>query len=169
MKSKIDRKDWLESIRADYPDIFTDEISKLETVAGDLLDDKKFENLYKKIISTDKIQGILKDSIKDESDKNSIGNLVLLDAHTNTSFHNSLFPRKRKIVILASGLKHNEKSKDEVPDVQSVYVPICTQQVYTKAYNKNSDVTLNEWTKVDFDYYLADMQEKLSFYFGEKQ
>lgn len=169
LKSKIDRKDWLESIRADYPDIFTDEISKLETVAGDLLDDKKFENLYKKIISTDKIQGILKDSIKDESDKNSIGNLVLLDAHTNTSFHNSLFPRKRKIVILASGLKHNEKSKDEVPDVQSVYVPICTQQVYTKAYNKNSDVTLNEWTKVDFDYYLADMQEKLSFYFGEKQ
>ena len=132
-------------------------------------DDKKFENLYKKIISTDKIQEILKDSIKDETDKNSIGNLVLLDAHTNTSFHNSLFPRKRKIVILASGLKHNEKSKDEVPDVQSVYVPICTQQVYTKAYNKNSDVTLNEWTKVDFDYYLADMQEKLSFYFGEKQ
>ena len=90
-------------------------------------------------------------------------------AANSESFHNSLFPRKRKIVILASGLKHNEKSKDEVPDVQSVYVPICTQQVYTKAYNKNSDVTLNEWTKVDFDYYLADMQEKLSFYFGEKQ
>ena len=169
LKSKIDRKDWIESIKADYPNIFTEDIKLLEKNAGDLSDDKKFEPLFKKIMSTDKIQEILKDSIKDETDKNSIGNLVLLDAHTNTSFHNSLFPRKRKIVILASGLRHNEIEKDEVPDVQSVYVPICTQQVYTKAYNKNSDVSLNEWTKVDFDYYLGDMQEKLSFYFGEKQ
>ncbi len=170
LKSKIDKKDWIESIKADYPEIFEDEtIKKLERDVGNFSDTAKFNELFKAVMASKEIQKVTENSITEETDKNSIGNLVLLDAHTNTSFHNSLFPRKRKIVILASGLRHNEIEKDEVPDVQSVYVPICTQQVYTKAYNKNSDVSLNEWTKVDFDYYLGDMQEKLSFYFGEKQ
>ena len=119
-------------------------------------------------MKTDKIKSLLHDSISGETDKNSIGNLVLLDAHTNTSFHNSLFPRKRKIVIIASGLRHSKQENDEVLRVQSVYVPVCTQQVYTKAYNKRNDVTLNAWTKVDFSLYLNDIKEKLSFYFGEE-
>ena len=167
LKSISDRKDWLESIKTDYSEIFDNEILKLQESVGDFSDEKKFKQLYNKIMETEKIKEIEEESIKDEELKNGIGNLVLLDAHTNTSFHNSLFPRKRMIVIIASGLRHKNKNDDEIKEVRSVYVPICTQQVYTKAYNKGVTVKLNSWTKDDYYFYFNDMKEKLSYYFGE--
>lgn len=122
---------------------------------------KDFDSLYKDLIK--KIEG---DEIK-ESEKDSLGNLVLLDEHTNTSFHNSLFPRKRKIVLIASGLRNKDDKKLGLNDVQAAYVPICTQQVYTKSYNKQSDIKLNSWGKDDCKAYFKDMKEKLAYYFAE--
>lgn len=166
LKRPEERKDWIKSIKSDYPEIFSIEIKKLEEEAKDFSNDETFKNLYEKIMSTEIIKDILKDSIKKMNKKNGIGNLVMLDAHTNRFFHNSLFPRKRRIVILASGLRHNDASKDEEEHVKSVYVPLCTQQVYTKFYNKNSDVKLNAWTDIDYEAYVNDMKEKLHLYFN---
>lgn len=100
------------------------------------------------------------DAIKEE-DKDQLGNLVLLDSHTNRSYHNSLFPRKRRFVIIAEGLK----SADDRENVPQQYVPICTRQCFTKSYNKKSDVKLNAWTQKDADAYRKDIEEKLKFYF----
>lgn len=157
------RKDWLNSMESDYQKVVKDAISQ-EKWTGDFSDKKKFDSLYKAIVKE-----VETDSIS-ERKKDGIGNLVLLDEHTNKSFHNALFPSKRKIVLTASGLRNKSDSKNNLKDVKSVYVPLCTQQVYTKAYNKSTDVKLNSWTKADYDAYLADMKEKLAFYFdgGEK-
>lgn len=157
------RKDWLNSMESDYQKVVKDAISQ-EKWTGDFSDKKKFDSLYKAIVKE-----VETDSIS-ERKKDGIGNLGLLDEHTNKSFHNALFPSKRKIVLTASGLRNKSDSKNNLKDVKSVYVPLCTQQVYTKAYNKSTDVKLNSWTKADYDAYLADMKEKLAFYFdgGEK-
>lgn len=157
LKNKEDREDWIKSALADYET----ELAEFSYDPNDLGNTKKFSTLYGRImkkISNDK-------TIKD---KDGVGNLVLLDSHTNTSFHNSLFPKKRRIVILASGLRHVDSKDDEEPDVKSVYVPICTQQVYTKSYNKSSDAKLNAWTQDDYDAYVNDMKEKLCFYFNNE-
>ena len=136
------------------------EFERLKSEAElDLGNTENFDKLYKYVIK------VVDDNPIGEDDKNGIGNLVLLDEHTNKSFHNSLFPRKRRIVIMASGLKND---KDTEKKVESAYIPICTQQVYTKSYNKQSSVNLNCWGQEDYDAYYADMQEKLKFYFTSK-
>ena len=156
-------QDWIDGAKVDYAELFQKEkINNLLIDAEkDLSDKDKFNNLYSTVISEAKDT-----DLKDEKDQ--IGNLVLLDEHTNKSFHNSLFPRKRRIVLMASGLR-NYRDSDLEENVESVYIPICTQQVYTKSYCKTSSVKLLSWNKEDFDVYLNDIQEKLSFYFGEKQ
>lgn len=133
---------------------------KQEAEESEWKDDEKFNKLYDYVIKE------VDDNPIKEDDKNGIGNLVLLDEHTNKSFHNSLFPRKRRIVIIASGLRNK---KDTEKTVESVYIPICTQQVYTKSYNKQSNVNLNSWGQEDYEAYFSDMQEKLAFYFNSNQ
>ena len=114
-----------------------------------------FDHLYKTVIMYNDEQE--KDHIKEE-DKNQPGNLVLLDSHTNRSFHNSLFPRKRRIVVIANGLKSPD---DEEHNVVQVYIPPCTMQCFTKAYSKKSDTKLNAWLQSDADAYIKDIQQKL--------
>lgn len=206
LKKESDRRDWIESIEADFTSMIrnkslqkrlqtelgilkskaTDsnnpittikalnilekilsdnnndnEFEKLKSEAElDLGNKENFDKLYKYVVK------VVDDNPISEEDKNGIGNLVLLDEHTNKSFHNSLFPRKRRIVIMASGLRND---KDTEKDVESLYIPICTQQVYTKSYNKQSTVNLNCWGREDYDAYYSDMQEKLKDYFTSKQ
>lgn len=159
LKSEIDRKDWIDGAKVDYEELFKKEkINNLLNIAEEDLSNKEnFNLLYNAVVAEAKDT-----NLKEEKDQ--IGNLVLLDEHTNKSFHNSLFPRKRRIVLMASGLRNNTDS-DLEENVESVYVPICTQQVYTKSYCKSSSVKLLSWTKEDFDVYLNDIKEKLAFYF----
>lgn len=163
LKLEQDRRDWIVSVFSDFQNLLTgdsDLMKQKQEVEGNLKNDENFNKLYSDIV--DKVN----DNPIKEEDKNGIGNLVLLDEHTNKSFHNSLFPRKRRIVIIASGLRNDG---DEKENVESVYVPICTQQVYTKSYNKQCNVNLNCWGQDDYKAYFDDMQEKLKFYFETKQ
>lgn len=157
-----DREDWLQSIKADSPKY----LEKDEDVKSKLAKYKKtgkvedFMELYKRIIKIDEDEKANGNAIKEE-DKDQLGNLVLLDSHTNRSYHNSLFPRKRRFVIIAEGLK----AADDKDDVPQLYIPICTRQCFTKSYNKESDVKLNAWTQKDADAYRKDIEEKLKYYF----
>ena len=155
LKNEKDREDWLKSVKADYRSYFNDNNNAFEKTKNK----EDFDNLYKEIINYIKKEN--QDYIK-EDDKNNIGNLVLLDKHTNRSFHNSLFPRKRRIVIMADGLA-SENDKEQ--NVVRQFIPICTKQCFTKAYNKKSNVKLGEWSKDDADAYLNDIKEKLNKYF----
>lgn len=79
-------------------------------------------------------------------DENSIGNLALLDSETNRSYHNALFPIKRKKII--------ER------DMGEVFVPVCTKNVFLKMYSKKTD-DMMRWTNQDADDYLSAMKKAL--------
>lgn len=180
-----DRADWLLSIEKDNPHFFDyaesdakEELSETDRLKKEILelkeacvtlsmeengkrtltvkDTQKFTNLYNSVI---RLNDLLEDDLViKEDEKDKVWNLVLLDRHTNRSFHNSLFPRKRRIVLIADGIR----SADDIENnVQQVYIPPCTRQCFTKAYSKGSNIKLGSWLEPDATSYLIDMSEKL--------
>lgn len=65
---------------------------------------------------------------------NSVGNLTLLDASTNRSYGNAIFPLKRRRII---GL-----------DKAGCFVPTCTKNAFLKYYSSKVDEML-VWTRMD--------------------
>lgn len=173
LTSESDRLDWLEGVMADFDFPHTAErTAQDETPEGkqakellelfeklhinrelNVADRTAFNRFYEKFVE------LYDNNIEN---KNGLGNLVLLDSHTNRSFHNSLFPRKRRIVIIADGGSQDSEIKEKV---QRVYIPVCTRNVYLKAYNKKRDVSLTNWTQDDYDAYYEDIKRKITDYF----
>ena len=165
-KNSEDRESWLESIKADLGDKYpTDLVGDLELRYSKTKKPDDFNVLYKTIMRKvdDDIADVIKEDGKDGKDKMQVGNITLLDSHTNRSYHNALFPRKRRYVIVANGLMDIEDNYEK--NISKLYIPPCTLAVFTKAYNKGADLTLNAWTQPDADAYVADMEQKLSFYY----
>ena len=165
-KNPEDRESWLESIKADLGDKYpTDRVGDLELRYNKTKKKDDFNVLYKTIMRKvdDDIADVIKEDGKDGKDKMQVGNITLLDSHTNRSYHNALFPRKRRYVIVANGLMDIEDNYEK--NISKLYIPPCTLAVFTKAYNKGADLTLNAWTQRDADAYVADMEQKLSFYY----
>ena len=144
-----DREDWIASAKADYPEIFAQRPELNNEIDLFEKDSKteKFTHIYNEIV----------DSAESNSpqNKDGLGNLVLLDRHTNRSYHNSLYKRKRKIILAASNIDNQNK------EYQVTYIPRCTLNVFLKTYNTGLDVKLGEWTQDDYDKYLGDLKEKL--------
>lgn len=79
---------------------------------------------------------------------NSIANLTLLDSGTNRSYKNDIFPLKRKKIL--------ENCAKEI------YIPMCTRNVFLKAYLQAND--LLKWTQNDKDSYVEDIVGRISEY-----
>ena len=80
---------------------------------------------------------------KNVHEKDFIWNFALLNASTNKSYGNDIYPLKRKRII---------------SDEESVYTPICTRAMFEKAYSKKLN-NLMAWTRTDaYDYwnYICD-------------
>jgi hypothetical protein len=97
----------------------------------------------------DKIRVIAEEKTNDSNDndeeiKNSLGNLTLLDATTNRSYGNALFPTKRRIII--------EK------DTEGTFIPIGTKNVFLKYFDKQGS-TFSKWTKADIANYQNNIGE----------
>ncbi|RYE56935.1 MAG: DUF1524 domain-containing protein, partial [Sphingobacteriales bacterium] len=80
---------------------------------------------------------------------NTISNLALLDATTNRSYKNAVFPVKRKTII----------KKDR----EGTFVPICTKNVFLKSYSNKVD-NIMYWQEQDANDYLAEILNCLSIY-----
>lgn len=78
--------------------------------------------------------------------ENRIGNLTLLDAGTNRSYRNALFPIKRKKII--------ER------DMGEVFIPVCTKNVFLKMYSDKAE-NMMKWTSQDAEDYLNAMKKVL--------
>lgn len=144
-----DFKDWVASVKADYPEIFAQRPELNNEI--DLFEKdykiEKFKQIYNEIVGS---------AEKNSSqNKDGLGNLVLLDSHTNRSYHNSLYKRKRKIILAASNIDNQNN------EYQVTYIPRCTLNVFLKTYNTGMDVNLVEWTQDDYNKYLGDIKEKL--------
>lgn len=176
MDNAQDREDWYISVKTDYPKYFEAELVKDESDLKILESDKDrqwlatirlFESRY---VRSKKQEDFMKmynavirynDSQEQGAiaydDKNRVGNLTLLDSHTNRGYHNALFPRKRKYVIISNGLK----AETDDLTLKTLYIPACTRQVFTKSYSKSSATVLSAWLQKDAEAYEADMLAKL--------
>ena len=144
-----DFEDWIASVKADYPEIFAQRPELNNEIDLFEKDSKteRFTHIYNEIVGSAESNS--------PQNKDGLGNLVLLDRHTNRSYHNSLYKRKRKIILAASNIDNQNK------EYQVTYIPRCTLNVFLKTYNTGLDVKLGEWTQDDYDKYLGDLKEKL--------
>lgn len=99
-----------------------------------------------------------------EQDKNKVWNFVLLDAGTNRSYGNSIFPAKRRCII---GKDQGKKySIDEgtleikVEYGAIAFIPPVTKNVFLKYYNTSVD-NLREWCESDAESYKLNIFETL--------
>ncbi|WP_299761434.1 DUF262 domain-containing protein [uncultured Pontibacter sp.] len=79
-------------------------------------------------------------------DADDISNLTLLDAGTNRSFKNAIFPVKREVIIDRDG-----KGK---------FIPICTKNVFLKYYSPNA-THLHFWGSEDRNSYREKIRTTL--------
>ena len=95
------------------------------------------------------IKEIAEEKSEEEDNRNIIGNLTLLDAETNRSYGNALFPRKRKEILEAI---RNGK-----------YVPQCTQMIFYKNFGETSLQNSLYWSdsckKAYQDYILNELKK----------
>lgn len=153
------RKDWskdileyftgnkyVENQKVDF-DVLEDEEKKLcasllKIITSEKIVDDDFDKLYSTIIEKFKED-------KEPEKINSISNLALLDASTNRSYGNAVFPVKRKIII--------------ENDMQGTFVPICTKNVFLKSYSKKLGEIMY-WKNEDANDYLKAINQTLSIY-----
>ena len=104
--------------------------------------------------------------------KNLIWNYTLLDKSTNSSYGNRIFPIKREYIrlkqrygICPKEISWDNKKKcwkyDEVE--KAVFVPVCTENVFTKFYTQAPKTTMC-WTEEDAEEYLKDIVKILVRY-----
>lgn len=108
---------------------------------SDKVEDTRFNNVYSQISKEFREDN--------EPTKCAISNLALLDYATNRSYKNAYFPIKRKIIL------ENDK--------KGTFIPICTKNIFMKAYSKRFDEIMY-WNKYDADYYLSAIEETLIDY-----
>lgn len=113
---------------------------------SDKIEDVRFSSVYNTIRIEFKEDN--------EPSKCAISNLALLDSATNRSYKNAFFPIKRKIIL------QNDK--------RGTFIPICTKNVFMKAYSKKFDEIMY-WNKYDADFYLKAIEETLVNYLPKKQ
>lgn len=134
-KTERHQKDWL----AEVSDFIEDGILKVKAKNYNKED---FDKLYIEILD------YFSESQKHE-DNNSISNLTLLDAGTNRSYKNVVFPVKRKTIINR--------------EVKGTFIPITTKNIFMKFYSKEvSQMTF--WGNLDKIAYEADIKELLKEY-----
>ena len=78
-------------------------------------------------------------------DKDSIGNLALLDSGTNRSYKNAVFPEKRKRILL------------DAPS-DGVYIPSATAAAFAKVYSPKA-TQMRYWSETDAANYRDKMKE----------
>lgn len=124
-----------------------DELEKQKKDQG-----KKFDGLYKEILAV--VQDRDNRMESDAEEKDAIGNLALLDASTNRSYGNALFPTKRQTIIQK--------------DAEGGFIPMCTKNLFLKYYSKQDNQSSqwkNKWNEQDAKAYLEAIHEKVDHLF----
>jgi hypothetical protein len=145
------QRQWLEKVR-DYLRGIGENESLLERTASHLnsnkFDGNQCDDLYSELLQH------FQEADHNETD-NSIGNLTLLDATTNRSYKNAMFPIKRRRVIDL--------------DRAGTFVPLCTKNVFLKCYSKKIN-NMMFWSEEDRrNYREAVVQTLVGFFQLEKR
>jgi len=149
-KDKIIWLDYAKTIICDnpeWPDLKRQAISLVTTLKETNKDEgDKFSKLYSDIITI-----IEPDDEYSIDNKDSIGNLTLLDAGTNRGYGNALFQTKRKIIL----------DKDS----NGFFIPPCTKNIFLKYYSADRSNNLlwkNVWLQTDADSYIEKIMNTIN-------
>jgi uncharacterized protein with ParB-like and HNH nuclease domain len=141
------QKDWLKFLKEFLlgKEEFIDLYNQINLFDVQEKEFEEFETLYNKIIST------FTDNEDNGYNKNGLSNLTLLDANTNRSYKNAIFPIKRNTII----------SKD----LEGVFIPNCTKNVFLKYYS--TDISqMNFWGGNDRKDYYNNIITTITEYLG---
>jgi len=105
-----------------------------------------FDALYEKLLT------LFQEKTDEEAD-HGIANLTLLDEHTNKSYKNAVFAVKRQRLLSL--------------DQAGIFVPLCTRNVFLKAYSLQVDNVMF-WSPADRDAYQGVIIETLVNFFTGK-
>lgn len=94
---------------------------------------------------TDNLHDLQKNREDTVVDKDSIGNLALLDSRTNRSYKNAVYPEKRKRILL------------DAP-ADGVYIPPATAAAFAKTYSPTA-TQMRYWSETDATNYLGKMKD----------
>lgn len=142
----LDSKKYLELIekqpKADEIAICKELFELIQTETSE----ENFNSLY------DRISTVFKEENPPES--HNISNLVLLDAGTNRAYKNAFFPLKRMEIMKQ--------------DMHGSFVPICTKNVFMKAYSKRFDKIMY-WDNTDAEDYMVAIKSVLNVYLNNSE
>lgn len=161
-----EQKEWLKTFLLDSS-ISDDNKNRIKCFLG-LEESGDFEDIRQKL-EEEQQQVLHKEEHLNDAEKNQIWNFCLLDEHTNRSYGNSVFPVKRRIIMGKEMGKEYILNDDLEEDIKSnvvAYVPLCTKDVFVKAYTANS--TTREWSKTDAKAYKKEIFECLNKEFNVK-
>ena len=162
-----EQKEWLKTFLLDSS-ISDDNKNRIKCFLG-LEESGDFEDIRQKL-EEEQQQVLHKEEHLNDAEKNQIWNFCLLDEHTNRSYGNSVFPVKRRIIMGKEMGKEYILNDDLEEDIKSnvvAYVPLCTKDVFVKAYTANS-TTNREWSKTDAKAYKKEIFECLNKEFNVK-
>lgn len=141
-----DQKAWLANVVRFFggPEKGDADVARAASIlAAEKFDAAAFRELFEKLRADH-------DAGQDMDVDNSIGNLTLLDAETNRSYGNAMFPLKRARVIQR--------------DMKGGFVPPCTKNAFLKYYSRSVDRMLT-WNKADRQAHADAIVERVAAFF----
>ncbi len=141
LENKRDKVDWIDTAKVDL----ADEINSKQEVKAEIEKLEQEEN-YDELIKC--LRGMAEEKDMDDSEKNNIWNLVLLDARTNRHYKNALYITKRREVI-----ERRERGQ---------YVPATTSYVFFKLFEKSAHSRWR-WGQDDMQKYANYIMEQLEY------
>ncbi|GHU71943.1 hypothetical protein FACS189450_08820 [Spirochaetia bacterium] len=103
---------------------------------------------------------------EEKGEKQKLWNLTLLDASTNRSYGNAIFPSKRRIIIgknQGKTITVNDNLEVREEPGAIAFIPPCTMNVFVK-YNNIVIDGLSEWDRRDANSYLDDIKSVLKVF-----
>ena len=163
LKKLDDQKKWLKEVL--NCEMIKNEMSPLKDDINLFINqgtEDQFEDLkhsvYKKIESNQDSKGW------DADEKNQIWNFCLLNASTNRSYGNAIFPVKRETIIdkEQGKTKDAEKKAGKKKKQNNViaFIPPVTKNVFMKCYT-TSDLQFSTWNRYDAEAYRKNIYETL--------
>lgn len=168
-----DQRVWLHEVKneniIDKQDIIS-EIDTLLRIENNKELEEQFKAVWEKI--NEEIENEYPKEKLSQQDKNKIWNFCLLDAGTNRSYGNAIFPVKRKKIIAkeqGKAFETDEKTGNVKNSKKGIiaFVPPVTQHVFLKYYSVSKAQFLI-WGKSDADAYRSNIAETLKE-FGVKE
>lgn len=152
LSDKSTQIEWLTTAKRDLEDVeeFKKDLKLADRIKSFIEDEKSKESF--ELIQGEIIR-IAGEETNDELLKNNIGNLTLLDAQTNRSYGNALFPTKRRIII--------EK------DMKGTFIPIWTKNLFLKYFDLKAG-SRTKWNESDIKNYRNIIADKLTEFLPTK-